>query len=355
MIVRDEEEVLERCLESIEDLVDEIIIVDTGSVDKTKEIAECHKAKVYDFKWVDDFAAARNFSFSKATMDYILWLDADDVLLEIDRERFQNVKNLLHKGIDVVMMKYNLGTDDKGNPKVSFFRERILKRENNYIWYNPVHEYIKISGNIVNCEVCITHKKEHSSGMRNLKIFEKILERDNQLNNRNCFYYARELFFNGMYDKAIIYYEKFLETEDGTISNYIDTCIDLSKCYKLKKKDKVALRTLMRSFEFDLPRAEICCMIGYHFKELEQFDKAIYWFELINNLKKPNKNWGFIIPDCWDFVPNAELAIIYYKLGNVEKAYDYNERAIQAKPDNTTVLKNKVTMKAELEKLTTKV
>lgn len=87
MIVRNEEEVIERCLKSICDLVDEIIIVDTGSTDKTKQIVSKYTDKIYDFEWVNDFAKARNYSFSKATKDYILWLDADDVILEEDRKK----------------------------------------------------------------------------------------------------------------------------------------------------------------------------------------------------------------------------------------------------------------------------
>ena len=78
MIVRNEEDVLGRCLESVKDIVDEIIIVDTGSTDRTKEIAGRFTNTVYDFPWIDDFSAARNFSFSKATMDYQMWLDADE-------------------------------------------------------------------------------------------------------------------------------------------------------------------------------------------------------------------------------------------------------------------------------------
>ena len=87
MIVRNEEEVIERCLKSICDLVDEIIIVDSGSTDKTKQIVSKYTDKIYDFEWVNDFAKARNYSFSKATKDYILWLDADDVILEEDRKK----------------------------------------------------------------------------------------------------------------------------------------------------------------------------------------------------------------------------------------------------------------------------
>ena len=71
MIVKNEEKILARCLDSIHDLVEEIIIVDTGSTDRTKEIASKYTKKIYDFEWIDDFAAARNFSFQFATKDYI--------------------------------------------------------------------------------------------------------------------------------------------------------------------------------------------------------------------------------------------------------------------------------------------
>ena len=71
MIVKDEEKVLARCLDSIADLMDEIIIVDTGSTDRTKEIARKYTDKIYDFKWIQDFSAARNYAFSLAKMEYI--------------------------------------------------------------------------------------------------------------------------------------------------------------------------------------------------------------------------------------------------------------------------------------------
>lgn len=82
MIVKNEEDVLERALKSVQDIADEIIIVDTGSTDSTKDIASSYTNKIYDFEWCDDFSKARNYSFSKATKDYCMWLDADDVILE---------------------------------------------------------------------------------------------------------------------------------------------------------------------------------------------------------------------------------------------------------------------------------
>ncbi|MDP2366246.1 MAG: glycosyltransferase family 2 protein, partial [Ignavibacteria bacterium] len=80
MIVKNEKKHLARCLSSVKDVADEIIIVDTGSTDRTIEIAESFGAKVFLFDWINDFSAARNFALSKSTCDWILYLDADEEL-----------------------------------------------------------------------------------------------------------------------------------------------------------------------------------------------------------------------------------------------------------------------------------
>ena len=99
MIVKNEEEVLARCLDSVKDLVEEIIIVDTGSYDKTKEIAYKYTDKVYDFLWENDFSEARNFAFSKATKDYQMWLDADDIITEDNKIKILQIKKNLKKKV----------------------------------------------------------------------------------------------------------------------------------------------------------------------------------------------------------------------------------------------------------------
>lgn len=87
MIVKNEEDVLARALDSVKELADEMIIVDTGSEDRTKDIARRYTQKVFDFEWEDDFAAARNFACRKASMDYWMWLDADDIVTENELKR----------------------------------------------------------------------------------------------------------------------------------------------------------------------------------------------------------------------------------------------------------------------------
>src|SRR5690625_2515683 len=100
MIVKNEEKTIGRCLNSVHDLVDEIIIVDTGSKDQTKRLCRRFTDRLFDFKWVDNFSAARNFSFSHATQDFILWLDGDDVIGDHDRRKFERLKSMLTKDID---------------------------------------------------------------------------------------------------------------------------------------------------------------------------------------------------------------------------------------------------------------
>ncbi|MGB5424013.1 MAG: glycosyltransferase, partial [Desulfobacterales bacterium] len=91
MIVKDEEANLARCLASVKPIVDEMIVVDTGSTDRTKDIAEFFGALVYKFEWGGDFAEARNFSLSKAKGDWILILDADEIISPQDYKRFRKL------------------------------------------------------------------------------------------------------------------------------------------------------------------------------------------------------------------------------------------------------------------------
>ena len=149
MIVKNEEDVLERCLKSVAGLVDEIIIVDTGSTDRTREIATHFTNQIFDFPWQDDFSAARNEAFSHASMDYCMWLDADDVFLEEDQKAFLNLKETLDPTVSVVMAPYHTGFDERGRVTFSYYRERLIKNRAGMCWVGAVHEVVAPVGNVL--------------------------------------------------------------------------------------------------------------------------------------------------------------------------------------------------------------
>lgn len=347
MIVKNEEESLARCLESVKGIVDEIVIVDTGSSDKTKEIAAQYTDMIYDFTWINDFSAARNFSYEKATKEYIMWLDADDIILPEDQAKLLKFKNnQLNHNIDVVMMKYNVGFDKKGNVVFSYYRERITKRERGYKWKEPVHEYIALSGNIMSTDIAITHNKiKKSEAGRNLKIYDEIIKSGKSLSLRGIYYYARELKTKKRYQEAIDYFNQFLGFKEGWIEDKIAACYELSICYKALNQPKEGIIALLNSLQHDSPRAEICCQIGYFFKEQKKYDQAIFWFSLALDLKKPENCWGFIHEDAWGYIPSMELCVCYYEKGEYMKAIHYNELAGEYKPNDEIVEKNKVFFK----------
>ena len=350
MIVKNEELTIERCLNSVANIVDEIIIIDTGSTDRTKELCSKYTDKIYDFKWIDDFSAARNYSYSFATMDYILWLDADDILLPEDNIRFRELKKELNTNTNVVMMKYNTGMDMRGNTVFSYYRERLSKRNCSFQWMEQVHEYLHTFGKILNSDICITHAKPRANGhsSRNIEIYENSKKAGIPLSPRGMYYYARELKDHARFSEAIEQFEYFLDSNLGWLEDNISACSELAKSYLQIGHSTKALQCMFRSFAFDSPRAELCCQIGYYYQEKEDYKSAAFWFEFILTLRKPNKSWGFLQHDCWEYIPLIECAVCYDRLGNYKKADKFNNRALRLKPNSTQALINQTYLKTKI-------
>ena len=340
MIVKNEENSLARCLDSIKDIVDEIIIVDTGSTDKTKKIASYYTTKIYDFKWSKDFSKARNYSFSKATQDYILWLDGDDVILKPDRAALLQLKKNINPDVDVVMMNYNVDFDELGYVTGSYYTERLLKRSKYFKWKEPVHEYLNTNGKKLNTNINITHEKDNIDHTRNLKIYEYIRSFGDGLSTRGTYYYATELYFNKNYERAIAYFKKFLNTNNSSTENNISACLALAECYSYKKDKKNELNYLVETFTYDIPRAETCCQLGYLYKNNNDYAKAVFWFGTALGLEKDERSSGYIKHDCFDYIPYIELCICYFQLGVINEAIKYNNLAGQIKPGDKIVKHN---------------
>jgi glycosyltransferase involved in cell wall biosynthesis len=342
MIVKNEEAVLARCLESVKNVVDEIVIVDTGSSDLTKAIAKTFTDNIYDFEWIDDFSATRNFAFSKATQDYTMWLDADDIMEVSEADKLRELKNNCDGSVDVYMLKYNITFDEKDNPTFSYYRERIVKTDKKFRWIDPVHEVILVGGKKEYADIAISHRSNKKiSSDRNLKIYEKFIASGKALSARQKFYYSRELYYNNRIDEAIESFNEYLDKYDGWVENKIEATINLSRCYTIKNNITKSLQSLFSSFAFDHPRAEALCEIGYKFMQNKNYLLAIRWFEEALKCEPNISSGAFVRTDCYKFIPYLELCVCYYHLNDLKKAKHYNNLAYKIKPYDASVNTNK--------------
>ncbi|GEM_PF-787851 len=184
MIVRDEENNLEKLLPSIEGVFEEIIIVDTGSRDNTRAVAQKYNAKVFDFEWSDDFSAARNFSISKATGDYILWLDADDRLFPENKNRLLALKWKLREEKDPISFLFTIHSSFGPATSESTLQQlRLFPRLDGICFEGKVHEQLipslqKIGVPIKSVDITIHHtgyideNKRLQKIRRNLRLLE---------------------------------------------------------------------------------------------------------------------------------------------------------------------------------------
>jgi glycosyltransferase involved in cell wall biosynthesis len=342
MIVKNEEETLARCLDSVKAAVDEIVIVDTGSADRTREIAARYTDKIYDFPWRDDFSAARNFSFGRASCDYLFWLDADDILPPQELEKLLTLKETLPPGAAMVMMKYHTAFDADGNPTFTYERERLMRRSLRPLWTGAIHEAVGLMEPLIHADIAVHHNKLHTADPgRNLRIFESMIASGRILTPREQYYYGRELYYHGNDEKALEVLEAFLSDGSGWRQNRRDACRDTARIYRARNETERALTALFRSFLFSRPCAETLCDIGELLMQRGQYEAAVFWYTSAAAQEPDTAGGGFIAPDSYGYIPYMQLCVCYSRLGDPVLAQAYNEKAGALKPRDPSYLYNK--------------
>ncbi len=179
MIVRDEEANLPSCLKSATGLFDEIVVVDTGSTDGTIEIARSFGAQVFEFAWIDDFAAARNEALSHATGDYVFWLDADDVIEPAQAVRLRRLLDSLDVGDPVAyVVRCSCDADGLGGGATEVDHVRLFPLRAEIRWAYRVHEQILPSLRRVGVPVKWSDVTVRHTGYVNPAIRGRKLDRD---------------------------------------------------------------------------------------------------------------------------------------------------------------------------------
>ena len=306
MIVKNEEQVLARCLDSVADLMDEIIIVDTGSTDRTKEVAARYTDQIYDFTWIGDFSAARNFSFSKATMeyiyapdadevldaaarnfaaskaqmDYIYTADADEYLDEVNREKLRQLKEALLPEIEIVQMWY---VTEAFNTVMNVKRElrpKLFKRLRTFTWIDPVHETVRLDPVVFDSEIEILHKPLSVHGSRDFEICERIYARDGALSPKLRKMYAKELLKCGElpdFERAEDFFTMEWEKDPMAEAGREAACV-LAHLARLQGNGAELMKYALRDM-LDTPCAEICYELGCYYKDSMDYDEAIVWYQ----------------------------------------------------------------------------
>lgn len=327
MIVKNEENVLDRCLSSVAHLVDEIIIVDTGSTDKTKEIASKYTSKLFDFVWINDFSAARNYAAKQATGDWILVLDADEF---IDEENYQEFINGLKEDngqFDTYGVKIINFTGLYGEKLIQNYHDRVYKNNGEIAYYRAIHEQLKgvdgqsLTGSIAKLSVFHSGYMNHTvaekgKNERNKDLLDKEMQESN--NAFDYFNLGNEYYSQGKYEEALKAYTNAYNFKSSyqlswvasTVIQIISVLIQLKRYNDAVNVIDDSIELYPGSFEMVFLKGEISYVRG-------QYDDAKYYFEeIINNSEKYNHT--ILRPDLKDQMPHRRLGDIY----NYEKVYD---------------------------------
>ncbi|MBQ3601721.1 MAG: glycosyltransferase family 2 protein [Lachnospiraceae bacterium] len=281
MIVKNEEKTLKRCLESLVSFADEIIIVDTGSVDKTREIASLYTEKIYDFQWVDDFSKARNYSFSKATKEYIYVADADELIDEENQKKIQQLKQVLLPEIDVVQMMYC--NQMEHNTTYNFdkeYRPKLYKRLREFQWVDCIHESVRLDPIIYDSDIEIIHKPEGNHGSRDFSLFQKMIARGEKVSKKLHNMYARELYIAGEeqdFSQAKEFFIGTVNDNTRTIEEIKEASLILGRIYH-NENDIVSFFQYIIKDIVTEASSEGCYELGTFFKEQEKYEEACNWF-----------------------------------------------------------------------------
>lgn len=339
MIVKNEVNNLERVINSVKDCFDEIYITDTGSDDGTIELAEKLGVKLSHFKWINDFAAARNFNFEQIKTEYACWMDGDDSLH--NPEAFKAYRDHAMGFYDYVLAKYNYALDKDGKPLVTFARERLLKMSWRPKWNYFVHEGVPPPPNAV-VHYATTWAIDHlrseedlnKDRSRNLKIFEKQME-TNGLDGRMTFYYGKELFENHQPEEAEKYITKSigmdLQPHDRINAIQYSALSCLTMIEKLKPEHHAPLISRIRDYShrglmLDPNRAEFWTFLGDSYLRTGQLNEAMPFYQAAISCPttgNPGETYAGPIHQtaaAYTHYPRMQIAKIYANRGQIDQA-----------------------------------
>ncbi|WP_049177316.1 tetratricopeptide repeat-containing glycosyltransferase family 2 protein [Clostridium paraputrificum] len=327
MIVRDEESNLEKCLLSVRDYIDEIIIVDTGSKDRTKEIASKYTKYIYDFKWNNDFAKARNFSISKASNSWVLILDADEVVSELD---FYTVLNFCKKD-SALVGRINIINEYEDQHGIKRYTKQINRffNKNFYKYEGIIHEQLVakdkqqyIAENLPITLQHIGYSKEvvnkKNKIERNISL---LLDSIEQKDNDPYLYYqlGKSYFMAKKFKESSINFEKAIDLIDNFYYEYAEDLVE-SYGYSLLNIRLYEKALVIKDYnKYYLNSADFKFLIAMIEMNNGNFQRAAETFLECTSYREGK------IEGITTFLPLYNIGVIFEALGFEDEALKYYE------------------------------
>lgn len=377
MIAKNEGHRIGKCLDSVKGLVDEIVVVDTGSTDNTLEVVEKYGAKTGYFEWCDDFAAARNASLALATGDWIMWLDPDDVL---PQECHKKIREVMRAGLGKKKAYYWV-LDDQGYEPVRCLQMRLFPNLPGVEFVMPIHEQVTPSLAEIGVTCDITDIRVEHYGYSSPEIvqekqnrylgimkswlekkpddyivrshaamthyiqgrldeaiagYQRILDDGQAHKDRNLviettakLYLGRSLMRQKKYDEALPYLLAAVKMDD----QYAITHLTVGECYTRMGRHTEALKSLELAHQYEdqvtfsatdvtAGKYSVRFFMGQNYEALAQLEKAISWYQEAAEIN----------PKRGDAL--GRLSGVYRQLGRREEAIVAIEKALECDPDN---------------------
>jgi len=339
LIVKNEERTLARCLSSLAGAGVEILVVDTGSTDSTVEIARRFTDRVHHFAWCDDFAAARQHAFDLVEADWVMWLDADDVVH--GAERLRGLAASAAAGVSGFQLRYVYEQDEWGAPVCELWRERLVRRDAGFRWRGRVHEVLVCDGPhrlARSGEVYVEHRPERSRAAeksgRNLRILEdeyrRLLEAGRRPGSRLLFYLANELLGAGRERRALALYRECLRESVWDEERYF-VRTRVAAVHRRAGRWGRAVESDLGALRVCPERPEAYFGLAESYYHLGDWAKVRHWCEVGRAVRAHDVDL-FVNPRANSF----DWIILYtnalYRLGDVRAALDWTRRALELRP-----------------------
>ena len=333
MIVKNEENNLNNSLLNVAPFVDEIVIVDTGSTDNTKLIASKYTDKVHDYTWCNDFSKARNFSISKASNDWVLILDADEIIDSFNKESvskfIRNMDNKIGRIERINVMETTIGINRE--------HERINRLFNRkyYQYEGVIHEQVVSINNCLietgDIDVLVEHLGYTTQELsrtnklaRNINLLNEAIK--SKPNDPYLHYQiGKSYYVSKEYKKANIYFEKALSYKIDYNLEYVMNLIE-TYGYSLINSGKYKEALELKQYERYYNNADFYFLMGHIYMNNSKFGLAV------ENYMKCTKFKVSKVQGVNTYLAYYNIGVIYDVLGIMEKAIENYRMCGEYKP-----------------------